>query len=65
MDCGDAGASEYTGRLMRDLIVPQLAADGFRMLHVGRDSDGIHQELLSLEKYMGQVTDLLAGKARI
>lgn len=32
-----------------DLIVPQLAADGFRMLHVGRDSDGIHQELLSLE----------------
>ena len=31
------------------------------MLHVGRDSDGIHQELLSLEKYMGQVTDLLQG----
>lgn len=45
-----------------DLIVPQLAADGFRMLHVDRDSDGIHQELLSLEKYMGQVTDLLQGK---
>lgn len=45
-----------------DLIVPQLAADGFRMLHVGRDSDGIHRELLSLEKYMGQVTDLLQGK---
>lgn len=45
-----------------DNIVPQLNSNGFQMLRVGRDSDGIHRELLELEKYMGQVTDLLQGK---
>lgn len=46
-----------------DAIVPQLATNGFRMLHIGRDSDAIHRELLDLEKYMGSVTDLLQGKS--
>lgn len=45
-----------------DSIVPQLCTDGFQMLHVGRDSDGIHRALVDLERYMGQVTDILRGK---
>lgn len=44
-----------------DSMAPQLNSSGFQMLRVERDSDGIHRELVELEKYMAQVTDLLQG----
>lgn len=45
-----------------DRIAPQLCANGFQMLRVGRDKEGIHRILTELEKYMGKVADLLRGR---